>query len=123
MSGDVLTTESTFSCQSQGVVTPAAGHPLTVGKKSVVTGADLAGCTVAGCTKQSQSPAATTCVTVNPPVTSSGGLLTVNGGTKVLTADGFTAATNGAVPPADPQDPPIPGKLRASANQSFLKGE
>ncbi|MER6425919.1 hypothetical protein [Streptomyces sp. NPDC001137] len=128
MSGDVLTTASTFTCQSQGVVTPVARHPLTVGKASVVTAADFVGLTVAGCKKQNQPPTAKTCVNVSavPPVGSSSGLLTVNGGTKVLTTDGFTGATDGLippVPPAKPDDPPTPGKLSAIANQSCLKGE
>ncbi|MFF5499152.1 hypothetical protein [Streptomyces aquilus] len=124
MSGDVLTTASTFTCQSQGIVKPdpKPRHPLTVNDKSVVIGKDFVGLTVAGCLKQNQPPAAKTCVNVVSRVSSSGGVLTVNGGAEVLTTDGFTGATDGIIPPVTPQDPPTGGALSATADQSFLKG-
>lgn len=89
----------------------------------MLTGADFGGLTVAGCTKQNQPPAAKTCVNVVAPVSSSSGLLTVNGAAKVLTTDGFTGATDGIIPPVKPQDPPTGGALSATANQGCLKGE
>ncbi|MFI8535796.1 hypothetical protein ACIGMX_36770 [Streptomyces aquilus] len=102
---------------------PVPRHPLTVNDKSVVTGEDFVGLTVAGCTKPNQPPAAKTCLNVVPPVSASGGLLTVNGVAAVLTTDGFTGATDGIIPPVTPQDPPTGGALSATAGQSCLKGE
>lgn len=124
MSAAVLTQASTLTCQSKGVVTPTATHPLTVAGTSVLTAADVAGLTVAGCQKPEQAPS-TKCKKVVPPVGGSATRLTVDG-VPVLTTAGFTAATDGCGPPVpqtDPPEPPGPGKLRAVANQNCLNGE
>jgi hypothetical protein len=127
MKGQILTTKSGLTCpHPPGAVRAAAAHRLTVAGASVLTKADVVARPVAGCILPvAQGPPQTkTCTTVASWIGGEAARLTVDG-VPVLVDQGFVAKTDGldkGVPP-DPPQPSLPPKLKAVANQTWLKGE